>query len=168
MGKTALYLIFIPGSFVVSNIMLIMGLTNRAVEELLYFTWVPLLVGVIFWAVLLYKSWSAIQDGQVRATPGKAVGFLFIPFFNLYWIFQCVWGFAVDYNAYASRKGITSPKLNENLFLAFCILTLVSLIPYLGGLASLANLVIFFLIIPKLVQISDGAGASAASSVYPQ
>ena len=30
--------------------------------------------------VLCYKIWNTIQDDYVRTTPGKAIGFLFIPF----------------------------------------------------------------------------------------
>src|SRR5438128_808183 len=58
--------------------------------------------------VLLYKAWQSIQDGQARTTPGKAVGFMFIPLFNLYWIFQAIYGFAVDYNKYTQRHNIAA------------------------------------------------------------
>src|SRR5215472_4189380 len=49
------------------------------------------LYGGIALLVLIYQMWQSIQDGHARTTPGKAVGFLFIPFFNLYWMFQAVW-----------------------------------------------------------------------------
>jgi len=81
--------------------------------------------GVIF-ALLLYKSWRAIQDGQVRTTPGKAVGFLFIPFYNFYWAFVAYWGFAKDYNQYIVRHAIDAKPLTEGLYLASCILILAS------------------------------------------
>ena len=75
--------------------------------------------------VLLYKVWAAIQDGHARTTPGKAVGYLFIPFFQLYWVFQAYWGYAKDYNSYISRHDISTSRLPEGLFLAYCILPFV-------------------------------------------
>jgi hypothetical protein len=45
----------------------------------------------VVWLVLLHKAWASIQDGQTSVSPGKAVGFLFIPFYNFYWIFRAVW-----------------------------------------------------------------------------
>ena len=85
----------------------------------------PALYLIIVLCIFLYKVWSAIQDGKARTTPGKAVGFLFIPIYNIYWMFQAILGFAKDYNAYIERHGIKAPKLSEGLFLALCIFNLV-------------------------------------------
>ncbi len=49
------------------------------------------LAGFVYWAVCLYKlhqSLRVMSDNCYPITPGKAVGFGFIPFFNLYWIFK--------------------------------------------------------------------------------
>jgi hypothetical protein len=97
--------------------------------------------------ILLYKAWEAIQTGHPRTTPGRAVGFLFIPFFNLYWMFQAVWGYALDYNKYVSQTGATSFRLNDKLFLSLPILTLAIVIPYLGSLAGIGQLVVGFICI---------------------
>ena len=82
-------------------------------------------IGEIAYLVLLYKAWASIQDGYARTSPGKAVGFMFIPFFSLYWIFPSQWGFAVDYNKYVDRNNLNVPHLSEGLFLALPILTLI-------------------------------------------
>lgn len=117
--------------------------------------WPLLFLGIpltIFFFIVLcmfvYNSWTAIQDGHARSGPCKALGFLFIPFFNLYWIFQAFWGFSKDYNAYVARHGFqAAAKLPEGLFLAFCILILVSLIPFLDIATGIAGFVIFAVII---------------------
>ena len=45
------------------------------------------IVLLAFW----YQAWSAIQDGHARTSPGRAVGFVFIPLFNFYhYTEQCV------------------------------------------------------------------------------
>jgi DNA-directed RNA polymerase subunit RPC12/RpoP len=85
--------------------------------------------------VLLYKMWSALQAGPVRATPGKAVGLLFIPFYNFYWMFQAILGWTRDYNAFVAQRGIESPPAPEGLAKTLCILALVGAVPCLAPLA---------------------------------
>ncbi len=99
-------------------------------------------LGVVFLCILLHKLWTAIQDGPARTTPGKAVGFLLIPFFNFYWIFQAYWGWAVDYNKYRQSARLDVNPVSEGLPLAMCILTICSFIPVIGLFASLANIVL--------------------------
>jgi len=41
------------------------------------------IASVVLYYILLYRFWDVIQDGSPRTTPGKGIGFLFIPFFNL-------------------------------------------------------------------------------------
>src|SRR4051812_41137726 len=86
-----------------SAALLAWGLADRKVQELLFFFWIPLVPAVIAHCMLIYKSWAAIQDGQASTSPAAAVGFCFVPFFNLYWVFQVWLGFAVDYNDYLRR-----------------------------------------------------------------
>jgi hypothetical protein len=63
---------------------------------------------------------------------------MFIPLFNLYWVFQAYWVFAKDYNAYLERYQLTSAKLSEGLFMANSVLTVASVIPYLGSITGMA------------------------------
>lgn len=105
-----------------------------------------LLFGTVLWFILIYKMWAAIQDGGfARTTPGKAIGFMFIPFFNLYWIFQAIWGFSKDYNAKIEAQQIDTKYLPEGLFLAACILPLCGIIPFVSWLASIANVVVMII-----------------------
>jgi hypothetical protein len=104
----------------------------------------------VIMAILVYKMWKVIQDGHARTTPGKAVGFLFIPFFNLYWIFQAFWGFSVDYNAYIERHSIAVNKLPVNLFLTYAILSVASAVPYIGILPGIAAFIIFIILITQI------------------
>jgi hypothetical protein len=84
---------------------------------------------VVISCVLYYKMWTAIQDGHASISPGKAVGFLFIPLFNIYWAFCMFVGFAEDYNAFIERHSIDVKKLPVGVFLQYVILSL--LVPFL-------------------------------------
>ena len=87
---------------------------------------------LVFHAILSWiyinRAWSHIQElGTARTTPGKAVGFLFIPFFNIYWYFVCFFGWAEDYNQYIREMGADHIKpVSSGFILAHCILNLLS------------------------------------------
>lgn len=76
-----------------------------------YFFYVVALVTMILQFVLLYRLWKIIQDGVTRTTPGKAVGYLFIPGYNLYWYFRAFRGFSIETNAFIDRHYILHPEL---------------------------------------------------------
>jgi len=111
--------------------------------------------------VLCYRMWSAIQDGQARTSPAQAVGFLFIPFFNLYWMFQVVWGYSVDYNKFIARHGLNVPQLPEGFFLTVNILFFGMIIPFLGLLVVMPTL--FVLQIVVAAKVCDAVNALAAA-----
>ena len=53
-----------------------------------------------------HRLWKRLQDGETEITPGKAVGFIFIPFFGLYWFFQVWAGYATALNNFFERHDI--------------------------------------------------------------
>lgn len=86
----------------------------------------------VLFLVLLYNFWKILQDGYAEVTPGKAVGFLFIPFFNFYWAFKAFWGLAKEQNNFIDRHysmaaGSQIQRANPVIPLIFCILYLVNL-----------------------------------------
>lgn len=88
---------------------------------------------------LYYKMWMAIQDNHISTSPGKAVGFLFIPLYNIYWAFYMFVGFAEDYNAFIERHSIETKKLSRVLFFVFVFLLLFPLMPISGMILSSLN-----------------------------
>ena len=126
---------------------------------------IPTVYLAVVIAMFLYKMWSAIQDGHARATPGQAVGFMFIPLFNLYWVFQAYYGWTRDFNTYAGSRAIPAPRMPEGLALTMCILMLCSMIPILGIVISIVNLVLLSVFVSKAC---DGLNAiSAAPTTLP-
>ncbi len=115
-----------------------------------------IIYGAVVFMILIYKMWAAIQDGYARTTPGKAVGFLFIPIYSLYWMFQVLPGFAQDYNEYIARYNLNIKHLPTGLFTAYCVLILLSVIPILGIILSLAN---FFVGIAMMSKACDAVNA---------
>ena len=108
-----------------------------------------LIVQLTITLTLIYKMWAAIEDGHARTTPGKAIGFLFIPFFNLYWIFQIWGGFPTDYNAFVDRYQLPAPHLSSGIYIAYPIFILLSLLPFVGIVIAFSGTFVFFAIISK-------------------
>jgi phosphate transport system permease protein len=135
------------------------------------------LVGITCTAIyflFIYYMWASIQDGNARTTPAKAVGFLFIPVFNLYWMFQVWSGFAKDYNAFVEKNAPQTPRLSQPLCLAFCVLTLFLCIPFfpplqkiawltiVSGVAALVHTILFFWMMSSICDAVNALPAECA------
>jgi hypothetical protein len=119
-----------------------------------------LVASVAIFAVFLYKVWDVVQDGRARATPERAVGFLFIPFFNLYWVFVAIHGLALDLDRALRRQGradVAPPS--PGLALAFCVLWVCTWVPYLNLVAVIPMLVVLILLV---LSFKRAAAALAA------
>ncbi|GAB5496494.1 MAG: hypothetical protein Phyf2KO_15740 [Phycisphaerales bacterium] len=113
-----------------------------------------LIAAAVIGYIFLFKCWNQIQDGYQKTTPGKAVGFLFIPFFNIYWQFVCLLGLAQNLNAYSKRHNVNAPLVSESLAMTFCILNICSIVPYLGLLAGIGAMVIAFIMFNQFKSAS--------------
>jgi len=151
------YLTFPVGAIILNVIVGLLGISLTTQDDpgggligvVLFLTFVAFvwhILCVIFGARLLYFAWASIQDGHARTTPGKAVGFSFIPFFNLYWVFHMLVGYTTDYNNYIDRYKFKATPLNSGLFLTLIILSIVSVvlvrIPVVGFLLVLPSQVV--------------------------
>lgn len=96
---------------------------------IVFFLAFPLLVAnAALCAFLVHRMWSAVPTAQARTRPGWAVGLLFVPLFNLYWLFQAIAGFATDWNR--SRPAGDARRLPSAPFVllpALSVLTAVTL-----------------------------------------
>ena len=97
---------------------------------------IPQFIGSILVFVLLHHCWTAIQNKNSTLTPGKAVGFLFIPIYNFYWVYRAYWGFSKQANEYTKRMNQVNPKCGvrtSNQWLSFAY----SFIMSIGAVASI-------------------------------
>lgn len=105
-----------------------------------------MIAAFVFQMILTYRAWELVQDGRQRTTPGRAVGFLFIPFFNLYWLFVAKHGLAKELNRFIDAHGIEARRPSPGAGLACATLMLTCLVPVVGWfvmLPALAVLVVF-------------------------
>jgi hypothetical protein len=62
---------------------------------------VALFVAYVAWGMLHYSCWLALPERYRLISPGRAVGFLFIPLFNAYWVFPSLLKLADGFQAWS-------------------------------------------------------------------
>ena len=110
---------------------------------------------VVVLCLFIYHAWKLLQPYGVRTTPGKAVGFLFIPLFNLYWVFQVFYGLAKDYNRIVKERSLGLNLISEGLALTYCILILFSVIPIVGIFIGIITFILLLVFICKAYKAID-------------
>lgn len=132
------------------------------VAELSKAALLPGLLALTVFCLLVYRMWAAIQDGHASVTPGRAVGFLFIPLFNIYWATKAIAGFADDYNMYVKRRSIAAHKLRYGLLLAYVVLVLADLVPFLNIVAGPAMYIVGMVLIAQVCNAVNSLGHGVA------
>jgi hypothetical protein len=97
-----------------------------------------LIAGLIGAAVWLYKAWESVPESMRYTsrgrwiTPGKAVGHLFVPFYNLYWMFVVAQGLCEALDRTLLAQG-APPRAPRGLATAACT---AQIIPYCNLLVA--------------------------------
>ena len=121
------------------------GKTEMEFLPLLLLGEAAVIYGFVVLLVLYYKMWKVLPPDAARTTPGKAVGFMFIPIFNLYWMFQALWGWSKDFNRYVEQREMASPRVSEGVALAVCVLSVIgTLVGWIGMAAGVQWLGMIF------------------------
>lgn len=121
------------------------------------------IAGGIAMLVSLHALWATIQPpprgvaepGTARTTPGAAVGFMFIPLFNFYWVFQAWVGLAADMNKALDARRLSPLHVPRGLAVAICVCAIVSAIPFVGLLTGLANMIMMPLLLSGLFRAAN-------------
>ena len=113
---------------------------------------------ITFEMMLLYQFWKSVPEEHRVATPGKAVGFIFIPFYNFYWAF-IAWPKLVDG---LIEGGYKLPNHTRGLALTYAILFVCECtiggiaelgdLPMISNLLMIGSLVIFILLYRELTK----------------
>ncbi|WP_193213100.1 serine/threonine-protein kinase [Luteolibacter marinus] len=130
----------------------ILPLVSGEEEILLLLLWLPAMaVAGVFWCVLLYRQWLLLQGHGARVTPGKAVGYGFIPFYCFYWWFHAYAGLATDTNRCLERAGAAAPRMSFGLSVTYCVLGVllctIGLHPVAGALIDVPYMIVGFILI---------------------
>lgn len=119
--------------------------------------YLPIVAGEIGWILFLlmgvcglaqgviglrktYLAWKIIQPLRLTdssevnmPTPGKAVGFLFIPIFHLYWIFVAFVGLANRSRKFYKIHQIKDRPMSSGLAIGLCVFILIFPLLFFSG-----------------------------------
>ena len=139
------------------------------------------LVGVLqlsafgFFSVIVRRAWASIDGGAESLSPAKAQGFLWIPFFNFYWVFPALVSLATQTNAKAEAEQNPAGRITRGFGLVIAILfsvtTLTDLLsgrhPLLGWIHFLTYATYAGFTVTYIWQIRHSAAAFEAGSAPP-
>lgn len=121
---------------------------------------------VLFYSYI-YRAWAAIRPGGGTISPGKAVGFLFIPLFNIVWFFISFSRLPKEWNAITAQYNNTqnAPKFTPWSFICLGI-PFINLVAIFIALPQLCRGITFManLSKPKLSTPTSGSGLNFGPS----
>lgn len=133
-------------------------------EAAFIFSFVLIMIGVmliptIFYILTLNKALNRCSP-ENRAMPPENVWLLLIPFFSLIWQFIVVGNVAKSLAAEFKKREIQVEEAEpgKSIGMAYCILNVCAIIPFVGFLAALAGLICWILYWVKI----DGYSAKIA------
>jgi hypothetical protein len=120
------------------------GLTSFSTGVAILLHFVTLGIFTVIYQGLKFSKLPRVKPDDFEA--GKAIGFLFIPFYNYYWLFRFWLGLTDRINFQFKLRG-EAPPVSRGLALTTAILTVI---PYVGFLG-------FLFVMPFLIAQLQGA-----------
>jgi hypothetical protein len=120
----------------------------------------------IFYLLTLQNTLLKVSPSNRKMVPGQ-VWLTLIPLFGMVWQFIVVTRMADSLQAEFRERGITVPeeKPGYSLGIAYCVLYCCSIIPILGGLASLGGLVVWIIYWVKINEYKNLIGSRNDSQI---
>lgn len=120
--------------------------------------------------IILYRVWKFViakelELGIIPSIPsaGKAIGYLFIPLFNFFWIFRAIGKLPMEINLVA-KKYDEQKVVPNNLGYAIATLSIIGFIPFVGYFTGAINFLILIpVLITRCVEVCDLIIASDVS-----
>ncbi len=134
----AIYIILIVGGGLASAVLAFFA-SQPATTEAAPAVPIGFLIAGIANLVMIYKMWAALPADQRRTGPGAAIGLLFVPLLNIYWIFNVYVGYATDYNKHAQARGL-SARVSWGLLLCQILLCWVPLLGWILQIVAISQI----------------------------
>ena len=148
------YLTAIVGGYSLVYLLLVLAWLDAWPVSLMVAAGCCLLITLVAVGAFSYQMWQLIPADQARMTPLQAILRNFIPVYNAYWLYQVLWGFTKDANAYIQRRQLKTPLLPDRLAFYYVTLSLLSVLPYLWFITIPTAIVLITIIVSRIIQFS--------------
>ena len=113
----------------------------------------PISFAIFFLLEFIYYGWRVIEGAQSVAKGSEAVGYLFIPFYNFYWVFVAIYSLAKENNRIMSYISPQGQKMSENIAITICILFILMFIPFIGFASVFPFMILVYLYVKQLKDV---------------
>jgi serine/threonine protein kinase len=126
------------------------------------------LVGGVFWSMLHYSCWQALPEKFRATTPGRALGFLFIPLFNFYWVFVSFPKLASGFNALKRERPELPIRNLRGVGIAYAITTVLAFTLALNHPGWACVIFVADLVLTFLFYLGIAANANLVIATSPE
>jgi len=126
-------------------------------------------ITIVLWSILHYRCWQALPARFRATTPDKAIGFMFIPFYDFYWAFISFVALPRGFVLHARNAGREPTSDPTPLGIAMAVLFICSftigLIPGIASLVGVASFVVWVLYYRQILPYANAVMADAGERV---
>ncbi len=123
---------------------------------------------IIASCILMYRWWACLPPGWRQTSPGRAVGFSFIPFYCFYWWFIAYGGLASDLNQFMDAHSVHGKRVSTGLAHGYVIVSILGIVlcwvPVLTNLIGVVGLILFIPFALSATRASKSALVAARTS----
>lgn len=139
----------------------------NALQETSNLGWIMFVIGALILLgpaimnlIFLHKAWTLLQPGGGTISPGKAIGFLFIPIFGSIWIYIVLFKLPGEWNNIVSRytNTVNAPRLGIGTVFCMIFIPFIGVILWASELCKAINFMVNARIMPTQTQVPTPGG----------
>lgn len=113
------------------------------------------LVCLISYLEIIYFSWRILEFDKVKISPSKAIAYLFIPFYNIWWAYYSTMSLVEELQSFAIQRKISNiPQISQKFTLSLAILSMLVLIPFVSIFVLIPFLIVSYIYISQIAEFT--------------
>lgn len=111
------------------------------------------LIWLINFCEIIYYSWRISEPNHTNISASKTIGYLFIPFYNIYWAYFIFTNLPKVLLSKAQKWGMDSSTfISESLVISMAIVAMLLLVPFVNFLVFVPFLVLSYIYTLKIAD----------------
>ncbi len=111
------------------------------------------LICIISLLEIVYLTWKILEFENPSITASRVIGYLFIPFYNIWWAYYIIIQTNEEIEKFAKKRNIkTIHQISPKLVFSTAILAMLFFIPIIGFVVLIPFLILQFMFMQKLTE----------------